>query len=172
MADKKKIVRRGLQHHRLKDNPEEKRFAEAWDRLNDSDDHLAFILDVRGDAYRVTSPSAKASDHVLAATVIQWLGSPVGQSFLAGLGYTRGDGVDRVRRAFARIKEVALNTTTFDFAKTGRTDSSKPNISSAPRAEGICPECGDELREMPFGRCAVMHRCVGCGFELGPEKRK
>lgn len=72
---------RGLHSHRLKREPEEKRFAEAWDR----EDVLKHLLGDGIDAVRDIGPR----DEVVAATVIQWLGSPVGQSFLRELGYER-----------------------------------------------------------------------------------
>lgn len=77
----------GLHPHRLKDNPEEKRFADAWAETCHLGSTLAYLLwegDQRG---RPPEPSDR--DHAVAATVIQWLGSPVGQSWLAGLGYER-----------------------------------------------------------------------------------
>jgi hypothetical protein len=84
----------GLHVHRLKDNEEEKRFADAWATWNrDGLSTLAALLDPRPwpkPAYLGHEPSpATNRDHVVAATVVQWLGSPVGQSFLEELGYTR-----------------------------------------------------------------------------------
>lgn len=79
---------KGLHTHRFKDNPEEKRFAEKWDSDNASGHNLAHLLDQsRGESIRPPEPSDR--DRVVAATVIQWLGSPVGQGFLRELGYTK-----------------------------------------------------------------------------------
>lgn len=79
---------RGLHTHRFADNPEERRFAEAWakrDRRN-----LAALLhdgpqpNVEAEVF----PPTEREEQV-AATVIQWLGSPVGQGFLRDLGYEK-----------------------------------------------------------------------------------
>lgn len=76
---------KGLHTYRFKENPEEKRFAEAWAKNNP----LPWLLDERRlQTGRPEDPSDR--DTVVAATVIQWLGSPVGQAFLRDLGYRRG----------------------------------------------------------------------------------
>lgn len=70
----------------------EKRFAEAWEKQNNHQnvdrDCLTFLLHVgaQGGGVYMAPPSDR--DRVVAATVIQWLGSPVGQGFLEELGYT------------------------------------------------------------------------------------
>lgn len=76
----------GLHVHRFKDNPEEMRFAEAWANQNDHGLTLAHLLDPRP-MQTCLPPEPDNRDHVVAATVIQWLGSPVGQYFLQELGY-------------------------------------------------------------------------------------
>lgn len=78
----------GLAPYRLRDNPEERRFADAWQKHNDDGNILAWLLDPeRGYAHRPPEPSDR--DVEVAATVVQWLGSPVGQGFLRDLGYER-----------------------------------------------------------------------------------
>lgn len=74
----------GLHTYRFKDNPEEKRFAQHWRIINRTGDMLEFLL---GPGNQKVRPSRR--DSIVAATVIQWLGSPVGQAFLQGLGYKR-----------------------------------------------------------------------------------
>jgi len=82
------VVVLGLHAYRLKDNPEERRLAEAWARENKTGHILAYLLDPHsGTAGR--PPEPEREEHVLAATVVQWLGSPVGQCFLRDLGYER-----------------------------------------------------------------------------------
>lgn len=78
----------GLREYRWKDNPEEERFAGAWAKLNPLGGHLDHLLDTRPDQIG-RPPVCSDRDQVVAATVIQWLGSPVGQAFLRDLGYTR-----------------------------------------------------------------------------------
>ena len=78
---------KGLHTHRFKDNPEEKRFADAWSRQNYNGRHLGYLL-CCGDQQHAPAPSDR--DEQVAATVIQWLGSPVGQAFLRDMGYERG----------------------------------------------------------------------------------
>lgn len=77
---------RGLHAHRLKGNPEEKLFATAWARENELGHLLDHLLDERFQGRPVEATEREAQ---VAATVIQWLGSPVGQNFLANLGYSR-----------------------------------------------------------------------------------
>jgi len=78
----------GLYPHRLKDNPREREFAEAWVQANEQGKLLAYLLDpTNGVGGR--SPEPTDREHTVAATVIQWLGSPVGQAFLRDLGYEK-----------------------------------------------------------------------------------
>lgn len=84
MSDRK---HEGINAHRFADNPEELRFAQAWQAehawgrgdgllpwIMSNDDRPAVLTD---------------RDEVVAASVVQWLGSPVGRHFLARLGYVK-----------------------------------------------------------------------------------
>ena len=77
----------GFHTHRFADNPEEQRFAEAWDRMNGHPSAVNYLLHV-GDGNGFV-PAASDRERAIVATVIQWLGSPVGQGFLRDLGYER-----------------------------------------------------------------------------------
>lgn len=68
----------GISIHRLKQNPLEKIFAEEWEEENRDDKTLKYILSARNN-YPVY---VEDRERIIAATVIQWLGSPVGQGFL------------------------------------------------------------------------------------------
>ena len=78
-TDMKHKPLRGNNEHRLEQNPLEKRFAEIWENK---------VTDNRLLDYLLSHPNAKTQhfptdhEHFVAATVIQWLGSPVGQHFL------------------------------------------------------------------------------------------
>jgi hypothetical protein len=77
----------------LSANPEEQRFAEAWARENaeHSGHTLAYLLDPNsGTKGRPREPTDR--EHVVAATVVQWLGSPCGQGFLRDLGWEKPRG--------------------------------------------------------------------------------
>lgn len=74
----------GLHKHRLRDNPEEKRFADAWQKQDAAGNTLAHLLSETSWPADVTP-----RDRLVAATVMQWLGSPVGQHWLGELGYRR-----------------------------------------------------------------------------------
>jgi hypothetical protein len=86
----------GLHVYRLRPeqgNPEEKRFADAWSALNEERigrpaSILAWLLH-EGDqpGYGAKDPTDR--EHTVAATVVQWLGSHVGQCFLRDLGYEK-----------------------------------------------------------------------------------
>jgi len=69
---------KSVNQHRLKQNPLEEKFLSRWIEQSSSGQWLEYIL---------SGPSNKPEhveerDKLLVNTVIQWLGSPVGQSFL------------------------------------------------------------------------------------------
>lgn len=66
--------------YRLNDNPMERAYHDAWKRINEYGNVLSYLL---GDGSAAGDPSDR--DRLVAATVIQWLGSPVGQSFVEGV---------------------------------------------------------------------------------------
>lgn len=70
----------GRATYRLRENPMEQKYHEAWKLENERGDLLAWLL---GDGSRKGTVSAR--DAAVAATVVQWLGSPVGQHFVAGV---------------------------------------------------------------------------------------
>lgn len=80
---------KGLHQHRFRDNPEERRFAQAWEDRNVYGQNLDYLLDTGPGRGSLHPPPASDRDRVVAATVIQWLGSPVGQGFLQDLGYEK-----------------------------------------------------------------------------------
>lgn len=67
----------GKSMHRLSSNPAEKALHDAWQAENDESNTLEYLL---GEYNR----RGAVSDHdvMVAATVIQWLGSPVGKNFM------------------------------------------------------------------------------------------
>jgi len=76
----------GLSPHRYSDNPLEKAFARAWQEANDVEivgvgrATLAYLMDEQNRGMPI--PPLTERDWLVANTVIQWLGSPVGQGFL------------------------------------------------------------------------------------------
>ena len=78
---------KGLSAHRLLDNSEERQFAEAWDRVNGADRILDYLLDPYSGTANTRPASAR--DVAVAAIVVQWLGTALGQAFLRDLGYVR-----------------------------------------------------------------------------------
>ena len=83
----KKSKHRGLQQYRYKDNPEEKRISDAWVTKNEYGNVLAYLLHIGDQHGKPPDPSNR--DVEVAATVIQWLGSPMGQHWLMELGYAK-----------------------------------------------------------------------------------
>lgn len=81
----------GISRHRLTDNPEEQRFADAWQAHNDTGRTLDWLLDPEYSARTGYPPHVEDREREVAATVVQWLGSHVGQGFLRDLGYVRAD---------------------------------------------------------------------------------
>ena len=77
----------GRSPHRYKDNPLEKAFALAWQEANSNPTGpglvrgtLAYLMDDNNRGTPV--PPLSERDWDVANTVVQWLGSPVGQGFL------------------------------------------------------------------------------------------
>lgn len=77
---------KGLNTHRLRDNPAEAAFAKAWAEF--APKNLPYLLTHPSkDQHFPDEPTDR--DRLVAATVVQWLGSPVGESFLDQLGYVK-----------------------------------------------------------------------------------
>ena len=77
----------GLQAYRLKKYQGcrlEARFAREWAKRNEKGALISYLLDPMGS---VRPPLPSERDQVVAATVIQWLGSHAGQLFLQDLGF-------------------------------------------------------------------------------------
>ena len=95
----------GRHHYRLKNNPIEKLFAETWEDQNRATGGtLDYLL-----AKDPNHPAGEVTprDREVAATVIQWLGSPVGQNFLKDT--LKSDVVIR-RNEVVTVLETALAT--------------------------------------------------------------
>jgi hypothetical protein len=75
----------GLHQDRFGREPEERQFAEHWAKLNEEGDLLWYLLHV--EQHKAPRPLIIDRDAQVAATVIQWLGSHVGQCFLNDMGY-------------------------------------------------------------------------------------
>ena len=86
----------GLHAHRYREHPLERAFAGEWQKLNDeprqavasSRSAFAYLMDITNQGNPV--PPLSKRDWLVAATVIQWLGSPVGQDFLRRALFTPG----------------------------------------------------------------------------------
>lgn len=70
----------GRNAHRYRDNPLERKIALAWQEFNEPQDHLGHLL--HPPTSRLRAPEVSDRDRKTANTVIQWLGSPVGFSWL------------------------------------------------------------------------------------------
>lgn len=92
MASKKKVT--GLHAYRLKDpiHKREKEFAEHWEKQGNT---LAYLL---GDGRDPVTPTER--EQVVAATLMQWLGSNVGQALHLRCGSTSGIGGKMLPRAW------------------------------------------------------------------------
>lgn len=84
--NKKKIKHEGLHKHRIKLvlNRQEKQFAILWKCWCEERRQLGHLL---GDG--MTPAKFTQRDAEVAATCIQWLGTPIGEDFLRQLGYIR-----------------------------------------------------------------------------------
>lgn len=71
----------GLHPYRYKDNPMENRFAAKWQEENDRTIGNGLLEYLLGDGSKAAR-DVTDRDRLVAATVVQWLGSQVGQHFL------------------------------------------------------------------------------------------
>lgn len=95
---------RGIRQYRFDSNPLERRFAEAWEELNNTYNHkgiLNYLLteDSNNPNFEITD-----REREVAATVIQWLGSPVGQKFIDSIMGT--ENLVRAISALERIRPI------------------------------------------------------------------
>lgn len=75
----------GANTHRFSTNPLEKKFAKMWSDLNNRHGRgsiLEYILSTDGGK---TLPETSERDEMIAASIIQWFGTPVGKIFLDDL---------------------------------------------------------------------------------------
>ncbi len=89
------MMNKGRSQARFRNNPLERKFAKAWEQQNttylgnlNGRGTLDFML-----AEKINHPAGEVTprDREVAATVIQWLGSSLGQSFLAEIAETKHD---------------------------------------------------------------------------------
>ena len=75
---------KGMSQHRFKQNPLEEKFAKKWEEMNTINHSIGNnLLDyMLAEDNNRPQGEVKRRDRVVAATVVQWLGSPVGQNFL------------------------------------------------------------------------------------------
>lgn len=85
---KRVVITKGLRADRLSDrmNALEKTFSNQWDKLNHSEcSNTPMIYWLLSDQPNDPQPTSKR-DEIVAATIIQWLGTNIGQSFLNDCG--------------------------------------------------------------------------------------
>lgn len=80
----KKMRNVGRNQHRFKDNPLELKFAEAWEKQNTgkSPNYNGWLDYMLAEDNNRPCGEVTDRDREVAATIIQWLGSPVGESWV------------------------------------------------------------------------------------------
>jgi hypothetical protein len=73
---------KGMSQHRFKQNPLEEKFAKKWEKENTINLYVNLLDYMLAEDNNRPMGEVKKRDRVVAATVVQWLGSPVGQNFL------------------------------------------------------------------------------------------
>lgn len=74
---------KGKSQHRFKQNPLEEMYATAWEEINtDRYGHNTTLDYMLAEDNNRPCGEVTDRDRVVASTVIQWLGSPVGQNFV------------------------------------------------------------------------------------------
>lgn len=92
----------GKWQNRFDKNPLEKKFAEAWEDANDWHDLYSDILNNDTDSSKVVSDH----DRETVSTVIQWLGSPHGVTFIYNaLKLSEFNGVKDLSRHILQISK-------------------------------------------------------------------
>lgn len=78
-----KVEYHGINHHRLRQNKLETKFALAWQEINLNKNGgtrtIDYILNEKDQRF---VDKCSKRDLLVANTIIQWLGSPVGESFV------------------------------------------------------------------------------------------
>ena len=73
---------KGKWQHRFTNNPMEKHFAEKWEEINDSVSGRGLLDYLLAKTVNEADGVVTERDRTVAATIVQWLGSPVGQGFI------------------------------------------------------------------------------------------
>ena len=84
-------IHRGISTHRFKDNPLEEAYAKEWERQ--APNTLGWLICRTHDQ----NANYTERDAEVAATMIQWLGSPVGSSFVQAILESQGWKVERTQ---------------------------------------------------------------------------
>ena len=97
----------GVNHKRIVKEPMEARFVQTWRDINKDDDRptLAYLLDPEH-PHVPDEPSER--DWEVAGTVVQWLGSPVGQGFVMDAMFKRPLRIQEVRTLVVELLERQL----------------------------------------------------------------
>jgi hypothetical protein len=131
-----KVINRGLGYGRIRSNAEEQRFALAWDAINRAPNELGVrTLDYLLAADGVHCKEPTKDERELAATIIQWLGSPIGQSFLSDVGYAKVGGYRK------KIAIVMTETEALEYGMITCTCGHPVNNHFNHRAENPCARC-------------------------------
>lgn len=72
-----------MRPYRFASNPHERAAAEHWNKINSGGTHLSFLFGQNNDRGHLSE-----RDEFVAATLMQWLGSPVGQCYMRDLAET------------------------------------------------------------------------------------
>ncbi len=80
-----KIRYQGKNVHRYRGNPLERAFAKEWQKQCEIGGNLEYLLSGKANQRLPVNDT----EQIAANTVIQWLGSPVGQSFLCAILATK-----------------------------------------------------------------------------------
>lgn len=101
--------RDGLQVRRVAQNHEEARFKEIWEKFNEHDRTLLGYLLTPPERSQQYPLEPSDRDWLVANTVVQWLGTHVGQGFLRQAGYIRTEDALFAVRGNAKAAEAITN---------------------------------------------------------------
>lgn len=97
------IKHRAEKEYRFKDNPLEKVFADKWEQINTRPNNRCHLEDLMGDGAKPGQITQR--DALVAARVVQWLGTHVGECFLADI-LSRPEAKDLRKRIEHELKTI------------------------------------------------------------------
>lgn len=93
---------KGLRQYRFRNNPLEEKFANEWEKINSGGFREVLDFMLSKDVNCPNSMDISDRDREVAATIIQWLGSPVGKGFLKKVGFVEYPDINKISKLITK----------------------------------------------------------------------